>query len=64
MAAVDVKQLKERFEAVGQGHVFTFYDELSEDEKARLTQQLGGMDPKRISVSFAFGSQYLPLTPP
>ena len=60
MATVDVKQLKEKFEAVGQGHVFTFYDELSGDEKACLIKQLEGMDPGRISVSFALGSQYPP----
>ena len=29
----NVKDLKTKFEGAGQGHVFTFYDELSEAEK-------------------------------
>lgn len=47
-----VKDLKAKFSGVSQGHVFTFYDDLSVSEKAALFGQLSSMDPQRISVSF------------
>lgn len=46
-----VKELKQKFEEVEQGHVFAFYDDLTDAEKAGLFQQLSNMNPKRISVS-------------
>ncbi|PUU72176.1 nucleotide-diphospho-sugar transferase [Tuber borchii] len=45
-----VKDLKAKFSGVSQGHVFTFYDDLSTSEKAALFEQLSNMDPQRISV--------------
>ncbi|PWW76669.1 nucleotide-diphospho-sugar transferase [Tuber magnatum] len=45
-----VEGLKANFESANQGHVFTFYDDLSVPEKAALFKQLSSMDPQRISV--------------
>lgn len=45
-----VKELKQKFEDVDQGHVFAFFDDLSVAEKAALFKQLSNMNPKRISV--------------
>jgi len=47
-----VQDLKAKFELVGQGHVFTFYDDLSVSEKVAVFGQLSSMDPQRISVSY------------
>ncbi|TGZ85376.1 nucleotide-diphospho-sugar transferase [Ascodesmis nigricans] len=44
-----VDALRKRFEAVGQGHVFTFWDELSKSEKAEFFKQLEGIDPERVA---------------
>lgn len=49
-----VKELKEKFEEVDQGHVFAFFDDLTVVEKAALFKQLSNMNPKRISVRTAF----------
>jgi UDP-N-acetylglucosamine/UDP-N-acetylgalactosamine diphosphorylase len=49
-AAEDVQSLRSKFEAVGQGHVFTFWDELSSTEKAAFYDQLSKFDPERIAV--------------
>lgn len=45
-----VKELREKFEEVDQGHVFAFFDDLAVAEKAALFKQLSSMNPKRISV--------------
>ena len=46
----DVQTLRTKFEAVGQGHLFTFWDELSSAEKVTFFEQLSKFDPERIAV--------------
>ncbi|KAL7270284.1 UDP-N-acetylglucosamine pyrophosphorylase [Rhizina undulata] len=45
-----IENLKAGFEAVGQGHIFAFYESLSEVEQSAFFEQVKGMDPKRIAV--------------
>ena len=45
----NVNKLKSQFEGAGQGHVFTFYDELSESEKEAFFNQLLKIDPVRVN---------------
>lgn len=45
----NVNKLKSKFEGAGQGHVFTFYDELSPSEKESLFTQLLKIDPDRVN---------------
>ncbi|KAL2125122.1 hypothetical protein VTJ04DRAFT_1487 [Mycothermus thermophilus] len=45
-----VSQLKAKYEAAGQGQVFTFYDSLSSEEKAALYNQLAAFDPEYINT--------------
>lgn len=47
----EVQALVEQFASVGQEHLFTFWDELSSEEKASLWQQLKTFDIQRIAVS-------------
>jgi len=46
----DVKALRLSFETVGQGHVFSFWDDLSDSEKASFFAQLSKFEPERIAV--------------
>jgi len=46
----DVKALRLGFDTVGQGHVFSFWDDLSNSEKATLFAQLSKFEPERIAV--------------
>lgn len=39
-----MKSPREHFEAHGQGHVFAFYDQLSEDGRAQLDEEASGID--------------------
>ncbi|KAI0203533.1 nucleotide-diphospho-sugar transferase [Astrocystis sublimbata] len=48
-SAANVAALKAKFESAGQGHVFTFYDSLSDTEKETLFNQLQKIDPARIN---------------
>lgn len=48
-SAETLAQLKDKYEQAGQGHVFTFYDSLSSDERGALYEQLAGFDPARIN---------------
>lgn len=41
--------LREKYSKAGQGHVFTFYDDLSSSDKASLYHQLSLFDPSYIS---------------
>lgn len=41
--------IKARYEAGGQGHVFAFWEELDQDQKTQLLNQLSSMDPKEIT---------------
>lgn len=43
-------QLKEKYAAAKQDHVFTFYDELSSADKASLYEQLANFDPEHINA--------------
>ncbi|KAI3324612.1 nucleotide-diphospho-sugar transferase [Xylariaceae sp. AK1471] len=47
--AANVAALKAKFDSAGQGHVFTFYDSLSDSEKKTLFNQLQKIDPARIN---------------
>ncbi|EEH48228.1 UDP-N-acetylglucosamine diphosphorylase [Paracoccidioides brasiliensis Pb18] len=45
----EINTLKRKYEEAGQGHVFTFFEELKSTEKARLFDQLSNFDPNRIN---------------
>ncbi|KAF4125130.1 UDP-N-acetylglucosamine/UDP-N-acetylgalactosamine diphosphorylase [Geosmithia morbida] len=45
----DLAQLRERYAAAKQEHVFTFYDKLSDAEKAALYSQLSSIDPAGVN---------------
>ncbi|KAI8628977.1 nucleotide-diphospho-sugar transferase [Xylariaceae sp. FL1651] len=47
--AANVAALRAKFESAEQGHVFTFYDTLSDSEKEVLFNQLQKIDPARIN---------------
>lgn len=47
--ADELKELREKYEKAGQGHVFTYYDELKPEEKGTLYQQLLPIDPEHIN---------------
>ncbi|SPO02295.1 probable UDP-N-acetylglucosamine pyrophosphorylase [Cephalotrichum gorgonifer] len=42
-------ELRAKYDEADQGHVFTYYDSLSDDEKASLVEQLEKFDPKYIN---------------
>ncbi|KAI8812597.1 nucleotide-diphospho-sugar transferase [Cladochytrium replicatum] len=60
MATYEV--LKPRFESAGQGHVFAFWDTLSDAEKANLLADLNQIDPARVSKIFKTATNAPPLT--
>lgn len=43
--------LKEKLKKYGQGHVLSFYEELSQEEKDSLLNQLSGIDLKELGVA-------------
>ncbi|KAG0005581.1 UDP-N-acetylglucosamine pyrophosphorylase [Entomortierella chlamydospora] len=45
----DIHQLKERYQAAGQGHLFTFYDSLSAEEQQELVDQLEALNVERVN---------------
>lgn len=45
----ELSALKERFETNGQGHVFKFYEDLEEEQKAVLLKQLMELDVERVN---------------
>ncbi|KAF5866785.1 UDP-N-acetylglucosamine pyrophosphorylase [Aspergillus alliaceus] len=45
----EFQQLQQKYNDAGQGHVFTFTDQLSQVEKAQLFHQLSNFDPNRIN---------------
>jgi UDP-N-acetylglucosamine/UDP-N-acetylgalactosamine diphosphorylase len=53
-SAASVAALKTRFESAGQGHIFTFYDSLSESEKEAFFNQVQKIDPVRINKLWDF----------
>jgi UDP-N-acetylglucosamine/UDP-N-acetylgalactosamine diphosphorylase len=48
--ANDVQSLREKFEAVDQGHLFNFWDQLSAEEKSVFYEQLAKFEPERVAV--------------
>ncbi|KAI0160591.1 nucleotide-diphospho-sugar transferase [Xylariaceae sp. FL1272] len=48
-SAANVAALKTRFESAGQGHVFKFYDSLSDSEKETFFNQLQKIDLARVN---------------
>ncbi|KAF9181713.1 UDP-N-acetylglucosamine pyrophosphorylase, partial [Haplosporangium sp. Z 27] len=49
MVGSDIRQLKERYQAAGQGHLFTFYDSLSAEEQQELVDQLEALNVERVN---------------
>ncbi|KAJ3364311.1 UDP-N-acetylglucosamine pyrophosphorylase [Allomyces javanicus] len=47
--AATVDALRAKYEAAGQGHVFTFWPTLSATEQAELAAQLSSIDPARVN---------------
>ncbi|KAF9108006.1 UDP-N-acetylglucosamine pyrophosphorylase [Mortierella sp. AM989] len=45
----DICQLKERYQAAGQGHLFTFYDDLSAEQQQVLVEQLEALNVERVN---------------
>ncbi|KAF9087229.1 UDP-N-acetylglucosamine pyrophosphorylase [Mortierella sp. AD031] len=45
----NVRELIERYQAAGQGHLFNFYDDLNEHEKAKLVAQLEALNVERVN---------------
>jgi len=48
-SANDVQSLRAKFEAVGQGHLFNFWDQLSAGEKSVFYKQLAKFEPERVT---------------
>ncbi|CAG8459787.1 8933_t:CDS:2 [Acaulospora morrowiae] len=48
----EVESLKERYIAAGQGHLFTYYDELEPEQQASLFNQLDKLDIGRVNNIF------------
>ena len=46
---MSIDTLRARYEAAGQGHLFTFWPQLSETERAALTAQLEALDIERVN---------------
>jgi UDP-N-acetylglucosamine/UDP-N-acetylgalactosamine diphosphorylase len=46
----ELKHTREQYDAAGQGHVFAFWDQLADAEKAALYGQLSKFDPAHISA--------------
>ncbi|KAK3115921.1 UDP-N-acetylglucosamine pyrophosphorylase [Teratosphaeriaceae sp. CCFEE 6253] len=46
----DLKELREKYEKGGQGHVFNYWDELKPQEKGALFQQLQDFNPEHINT--------------
>lgn len=49
MTSSDITEIRARFEAAGQGHVFTFWNQLSEAEREALLAQLELLDVEHIT---------------
>lgn len=48
----DYAQLKSRYEAAGQGHVFAYIDTLTPSDKSSFIAQLASLDPDRVNTFF------------
>lgn len=49
MTSSDITEIRARFEAAGQGHVFTFWNQLTEAEREALLAQLEQLDVEHIT---------------
>lgn len=49
MDMTDAQSLRQKFEQAGQGHVFAWWDELSDAARLSLLEQLEGIDPEEIA---------------
>ena len=56
----DVENLKARFNAVNQGHVFHYFDELDEGAQAHLVTQAASIDLEELEQLIA---KHLPTEP-
>lgn len=54
-----IESLRQRYEAAGQGHLFTFWPQLSDSEREQLQAQLESLDVERVNRIFrkAVGSE-------
>ncbi|CAN6619364.1 UDP-N-acetylglucosamine pyrophosphorylase [Trichomonascus vanleenenianus] len=50
MTTSDITEIRERYEKAGQGHVFRFWDSLTEDEKTQLLTQLNLVDVEQVTT--------------
>ncbi|KAF9426478.1 UDP-N-acetylglucosamine pyrophosphorylase [Podila epigama] len=48
-ATASLQQIKERYNAAGQGHLLTYYDDLSAEEQAHLLEQLQELNVERVN---------------
>ncbi|KAI0673774.1 nucleotide-diphospho-sugar transferase [Trametes maxima] len=46
---MSIDNLRQRYESAGQGHLFTFWDDLSESERDALRAQLEALDIERVN---------------
>lgn len=44
-----VENIRDRYQAAGQGHLFTFWSKLTDAERTALTRQLEGIDVERVN---------------
>lgn len=61
---IDIAALKETYEKAGQGHVFTFWDKLSEDEQAKFAKQLYDIDVDRVNRIYENAVAAVAVAPP
>jgi UDP-N-acetylglucosamine/UDP-N-acetylgalactosamine diphosphorylase len=47
------EDIKKRFEAAGQGHLLTFWPQLSEEQQSSLLKQLSALDIERVNRIYA-----------
>lgn len=48
-ASSDITQLRERYNAAGQGHLFNFFEELSQEQQQLLVDQLEALNVERVN---------------
>lgn len=63
-APIDVAALKQTYEKAGQGQVFTFWDELSQDEQAKFAKQLSEIDVERVNRIYENAIAAVTVAPP
>ena len=49
MSMSHIEELRAKYEAAGQSHVFSYWDKLSEGEQAQLERQLRCIDPVKLN---------------